>query len=201
MSRSEFYDLSSSSLRILKKVQYRPRAAYFSFTLHLTRVVQFGVFSMKSEHIVVSSWLRNRCYISCSCWFLPEYLFPYGSQPREVFSITCFGSPPAVRVEEDASNYLNPSLNGTNKCNMVSSTSFSRSKFPLVCENSVDGTALLFANCYHREKVLDAAFDHFLTIWNLDVSPRGHEKEKLSSLHSLPNDSTDGESSTKRVHR
>ena len=40
----------------------------------------------------------------------------------------------------------------------------------------------------------------FLPIDNLDVCPDAQEK-KPSSLHSLPNDGTDGESSTKRAHK
>ena len=124
---------------------------------------------MKREHIVVSSWLRSRCYISYSCCFLPEYLLPHGLQPREVYHQEVFlrlhasGHLQLLESKKMPRIILNPSVNGSNKSNTVSSTSFSRSKFPLVCENSMDGTALLFANCDHKDKVLDAAFDNFLT--------------------------------------
>ena len=154
---------------------------------------------MKSEHIVVSSWLRSRCYISYSCCFLPEYLLPHGLQPREVYHQEVFlrlhasGHFQLLESKKIPEIILNPSVNGSNKSNTVSSTSSSRSKFPLVCENSMDGTGIKFSMLHSIT---------FLYLFSdLEVFPDAHDKEKLSSLHGLPNNSADGESSTKRIHR
>ena len=88
-------------------------------------------------------------------------------------------------------------MNDSNRSNMVSSTSFSPSKFPLADHNSMDGTAFLFSNSYHGDEVFDAAFDLLIwMIWEFLLTAT-----KKSSLHSLPNHGTGGESSTKCTHR
>ena len=50
-------------------------------------------------------------------------------------STICLGSRQAVGVEEDASRWCNPCVNGFNRSNMVSFTSFSRTKIPLADRN------------------------------------------------------------------
>ena len=69
----------------------------------------------------------------------------------------------------------NPSIKGFDKSNMVSSTSFSRSKFPLANENSMDGKVfcLVTANTGSKFSMLHSIT--FFPFDNLRVSPDGHE--------------------------
>ena len=91
----------------------------------------------------------------------------------------------------------NPAVNDFNRSNVVSCF------FPLkasAVEKSTDGTAPMFGNCNMGDEVFGAALHYFLTFFSLGVFLDGHEKAYRSSLDRLPNDSTDGESFTKRTH-
>ena len=57
-----------------------------------------------------------------------------------------------------------PSVNGFKRCNMVSSTFFSRLRFPSAFENSMDGTAFCLVTATMENEVFDFAFD-YLTIF------------------------------------
>ena len=104
-------------------------------------------------------------------------------------------------VEEDAARSCNPSVNSFNRSNMVSSTSFSRSKFPLAVEKSMECTAFCLVTATERRKnrCCNRLLSYLLD--NLGVSPVGHEKEQPSSSQSLPNSSTDGEPFTTCTQR
>ena len=115
-------------------------------------------------------------------------------------SSTCFGSLLTFGVEEDTSYSLDPCVSGFNRCNIVSSsTSFSLSMSPVAGENSVDGTAFCLVTATSGMKLSMLHSITFLHCENLGLSLDGHEEENPSSLHSLPNDDTDGQSST-NVH-
>ena len=74
-------------------------------------------------------------------FFLPRYPTSRIGDNREVclrevfLQLTCLGSPPAFGVEKDASDSCDPSVSGSNRSNVVSFTSFSRSKFPSADES------------------------------------------------------------------
>ena len=70
---------------------------------------------------------------------------------------------------------LAPSVNGSNGSNMVSATSFSRSRIPLAVENSKDGAvfSLVTATKGTKFSMLDAVT--FSPFDNLGASLVGHE--------------------------
>ena len=65
---------------------------------------------------------------------------------------------------------------------------------------SMDGTAFCLVTATTGTKFSMLHSITFKPFENLGVSLDGHEKESPSSLHSLPNDSTDCESFTKSTH-
>ena len=73
---------------------------------------------------------------------LPASVTTEGSYHQEVFLRQhAWGHSLIFGVEEDASFSFNSFANGFNRSNMVSSTSFSRSKSPVAGDNSMDGAA------------------------------------------------------------
>ena len=159
-----------------------------------------------NEHFVISSWLgTDDSFLALGIFFQSVSLRIGDHRGRFIFKrlflITCTGSPPAFGVEEDTWYSCNLSVNGFNRSNKVSSTSFSRSKIPLAGETSMDGTAFCLVTATTGTKFSMLHSINFLPYDDLGVSPNGHEQEEPSSLHCLPNDSTDGESNTKCAHR
>ena len=84
---------------------------------------------------------------------------------------------------------------------MASSASVSRSRFPWAVENSMDGTAFSLVTATMKTKFSMLHSITLLPFVNLGISRDVHEREKPSSLHGPPNDSTDGESFTNCTHR
>ena len=82
--------------------------------------------------------------------------------------------------------------NGFERSSMVSSTFFSRSKFPVADENSMNGTALCRVTATTMTK-----FSMLRSITLFPYDSLGVSPERSSPLHSLPNENIDGESSTK----
>ena len=106
---------------------------------------------------------------------------------------SCLESPSASRVEEDASYISDPSVNGK-VC--------SRSKFLLADENSLNGTAFLFGNCYHRVRSVRCCIrllSYFLIILEILLSAT----RKSNQVHCIvfSTVSTDGASSTTCTQR
>ena len=88
-----------------------------------------------------------------------------GLSSRGFFFCHQLGVTPSVRVEEDASYSSNLSMNGANRTNIVSATSFSRSKFPSADENSMDGTAFRLVPATTETKFSMLHLSTFLPFW------------------------------------
>ena len=110
-----------------------------------------------NEHVVVSSWLGTDDSFLTLGILLPVSPHRIGDNRRKIIGLLL-----ACRVEEDAHRSSNPSVNGCDRSNIVSSTSFSRSRFPMADESSIDGTPFCLVTATTRDEVFDLAFDYLL---------------------------------------
>ena len=150
-------------------MQSRPRAA-LGFILHLARVVFclltdfiIGIFQTICEHIVISSWLGTDYSFLAPGVFCRSISSRTGDH-RGRFVFKRFFLDKMHRITPSFWGRGRCTVKGSNRSNMVSSPSFSRSKFPQTDKNSMDGAAFLFRGSHHRGEVFDAAFDHCLTL-------------------------------------
>ena len=131
-----------------------------------------GVFRIMSEHIVVFSWLGTDDTFLTLGIFCQSISSRMGGNRGKFLIKRSFFDNSMLRVTPNCrswgrciSFFSNPSVNGCNRSNMVSSTSCFRSRFPLTVENSLDGTAFCLVPATMWTKFFDVAFDYFLTFW------------------------------------
>ena len=167
--RSEFCDL--------QKVQSHPRASHGFFYAWI--VLFLSSYRLQNWDLPGNEW-THWCFLLVGEPMIPFSLLvssvrvppPASVTTDEILSprdgsstISCLAATPGVGVEEDPSRSSNPSGNGKNRSNMVSSTSFFSLKVSFGWRKYNEWYSFLFVNCYHGNEVFGVGFDDFLTFW------------------------------------